>query len=92
MEVRRNLRIKARAARHQITHLLAQGFVDLTKHNWTGVDSHLAQRAIESHQTLKHFLGESSSFFNFLEDALVNQIKELRHNGESGDVTLLQSS
>ena len=38
----------------------------------------------------KDFLGERASLRDFLKDSLVDQIEELRHHGERGDVALAQ--
>ena len=92
VKVLRDLRVEARTSRDQIAHLLAEGFMDLAKQNRTGVNPHLAQCPIDSHQTLKHLLRERPSLLDLLEDALVNQIKELRHHGEGGDIAFAQSS
>ena len=64
----------------------------LLEQNWPRVDSHLAQRAIQSHEALERFLRERSPLFNFLKDAFVNQIEELRHHGKGGDIPLLQGA
>ena len=92
VEIVCNLRIEPGPSRGQITHLLPEGFVNLGKQNSPGVDAHFAQTVIEGHETLKHFPRERSSFFDLLEYPLVNQIKELRHHGEGGNVPLAQSA
>ena len=40
---------------------------------------------------MNSLLGQRSAFLDLLKDALVNQIKELRHNGKGRDVALAQS-
>ena len=91
VEVAGNFRIEARPSRDQITHLLAERLVDFAKQNSTSIDPGLAQTAIEAHETLKQLLRQCSAFSGLLEDALVNQIKELRHYGEGRDIPFLQS-
>ena len=53
-----------------------------------GVDADFAQRAIERHHAGEDFLRERAALLDFLEDALVNQIVKLRHDGKSRDIAL----
>ena len=57
-----------------------------------GVDADLAQRAIERHHAGENLLRDRAALRDFLEDALVNQIVKLRHDGKRGDVALAQRS
>src|SRR5205807_2824999 len=92
IKILRSLRIEARPSSNQITHLFPERPMHLLEQNWPRVDSHLAQRAIQSHEALERFLRERSPLFNFLKDAFVNQIEELRHHGKGGDIPLLQGA
>ena len=51
----------------------------------------LRSSTIERKHAGEKFLRERAALRDFLEDALVNQVEELRHDCECGDVALIQS-
>ena len=57
---------------------------------WSRVDSQLAQRAVESHQTPEHRLRTRSAFGKLLKNPVVNQVEKLRHDGKNCDVSFVQ--
>src|SRR5579863_1798834 len=80
--------IEAGSASHQITHLRAESVMHLAEHNWSGIDSYLAQCAVYSHHRAEEFLSDGAALCNLLRNALVNQIEELGNDRESGYIAL----
>ena len=80
-------RIETRTAGDEVSHLRAEGLMDFAEQNGSGIDADLAQNAVEAKHHLERSPGESTAFGDFLGNAFVDQIKELRDHGEGGDVT-----
>ena len=51
-----------------------------------------AQRAVQRHQGAHQRQRELAAFVQFLENALVNQVKELGYNAKHGNVACLQGA
>ena len=62
----------------------------LAEESTAGVESDLTQTAVERHQGLQRPARNFAALGYFLEDALVNQVKELRHHCKDRDLPLVQ--
>ena len=83
-------RIKARAARHQVTHLVTESLVDRAKENLPYVPAEFSEEARNRHQRADCYLRQFPTLRHFFEDAFVNQIKELRYYGKCSDLAFAQ--
>ncbi len=92
VEVAGHDRIKARTARDQIAHAGAESCVDLSEQQFAGIEFEAAQEAVHLHERTENRLGDAAALADLFEDALVNQVEELRDDGECGDLPLLESA
>ena len=66
--------------------------MNFPKQNGPGIDADFSQRSVQRNRSTEDFLGDCASLFDFLKDALMNQIVKLRHYGKGGNVALGQSA
>src|SRR5580765_6794987 len=90
VEILRDCGIEARSAGRQVAHFRAKSVMDLAKEDGACVDADFPQGTIQQYHDGKDLLRNRAALLDFLKDSLVDQVEELRHDGESGDVALLQ--
>ena len=91
VEVARDDRIEARAASDEVAHVACRRLRgSCPKNSLPALSPNLRRKPVHAHQVAQHRLGDSPALGDFFKDALVDQVEELRHHGEDGDLALLQ--
>src|SRR5258708_34555505 len=80
IEIAGDGRIESRAAGHQVAHASAEGGVNLSKENPSGIDSGSPQRTVERHQRSNQPQCQLAGLVQFFEVPLLHQVEKLRHN------------
>ena len=91
VEVARDYRIEARASGDEVAHVRAEGCVNFAKEEFARIEVETC--AAKRFTRIKQRRTDSARrprFADFLKDALVDQVEELRDDGEGGDLAFLQ--
>src|SRR5215469_4810871 len=88
IEIAADLRVPARAAGDQVSHLVAEQAVNRAEKSLACIPPKRAGRTIEPHQGSHRNPGQLSALSHFFLDPFVNEIEELWHAGEGCDVAL----
>ena len=92
LELASDGRVEAGASGDEIAHALAQHVVHAAEEDLAEVYAEPARKRGDGHHGAKQGTYDRALLLHFFLDAIENEIEELRHAGEDGDVAFLQGA